>query len=91
MRRPILNSRSISIIQGFGGDIFSSLKDLKAREQFVIIHRYGLAEQPPRTYKEIAQDLGVSVSRAQNIERSALAKLQHLQERRPALVISAHE
>ena len=91
MKRPFLNARSLKIVQAFGGEIITSLKDLKAREQYVIIHRYGLSTQPPRTYREIAQDLGVSVSRAQNIERSALAKLQHLQERRTAVVLSTHE
>ena len=83
MRKALINERSHMIIRAFGESIFDALKEVKAREQFVIIHRYGLSRQEPRTYREIASDLGVSIVRAQNIERSALAKLQHLLERRP--------
>jgi RNA polymerase sigma factor (sigma-70 family) len=84
LRRVFLNGRSLEVIRSFGEGIFDALKDLKAREQFAIIMRYGLSRQEPRTYKEIAAALGVSIGRAQTIERAGLSKLRHLRERNAA-------
>ena len=82
MRKPSLNINSLAIIRSFGEDVFSAIKDLRAREQFAIIMRYGLSRHEPRTYKDIAAALGISISRAQNIERSGISKLRHLSERK---------
>ena len=82
MRKPSLNINSLAIIRSLGEDVFSALKDLRAREQFAIIMRYGLSRHEPRTYKDIAAALGISISRAQNIERSGISKLRHLSERK---------
>ena len=82
MRKPSLNINSLAIIRSFGEDVFSALKDLRAREQFAIIMRYGLSRHEPRTYKDIAAALGISISRAQNIERSGISKLRHLSDHR---------
>ena len=82
MRKPSLNINSLAIIRSFGEDILDALKNLRAREQFAIIMRYGLSRQEPRTYKDIADALGISIARVQNIERSGISKLRHLSERK---------
>ncbi|MCX6563085.1 MAG: hypothetical protein NTU60_05705 [Candidatus Aminicenantes bacterium] len=84
MRKPFLNANSLAIIRSFGEDILDALKSLRAREQFAIIMRYGLSRQEPRTYKDIADALGISIARVQNIERSGISKLRHLSERKTA-------
>jgi len=82
LRKPFLNANSLAIIRSFGEDILDALKNLRAREQFAIIMRYGLSRQEPRTYKDIADALGISIARVQNIERSGISKLRHLSERK---------
>jgi RNA polymerase sigma factor (sigma-70 family) len=78
LRNSFLSANSQAIICSFGENIFDALKKLGAREQFAIIMRYGLSRQEPRTYKDIADALGVSIAMVQNIERSGLNKLMNL-------------
>ena len=49
---------------------------LTPREAQIIILRYGLDDQPPRTQREIAQRCGISRSYVSRIEKKALAKLE---------------
>jgi len=91
MKRPFLNPRSLAVVDSFGDAIFDALKSLGAREQYAIIRRYGLDRQGPRTYREIADSLGVSIARVQTIERSGLHKLGRLRNHRPAAAVSSGE
>lgn len=50
-------------------------KVLKKREKEIIMLRYGLDNQPKRTQKEIAEDLGISRSYVSRIEKKAVQKL----------------
>jgi len=49
---------------------------LTARERLIIIMRYGLDDQIPRTQREIAEKCGISRSYVSRIEKKALQKLQ---------------
>jgi RNA polymerase sporulation-specific sigma factor len=49
---------------------------LTARERTIIIQRYGLDGQAPRTQREIAQKCGISRSYVSRIEKRALCKLE---------------
>lgn len=49
---------------------------LSERQRNVLEARYGLGGREPRTLREIAEELGVSVQRVSQIERSALDRLR---------------
>lgn len=49
---------------------------LSQRENFVIIHRYGLYGNEPMTQREIAEKMGISRSYVSRIEKKALKKLK---------------
>ena len=49
---------------------------LTPRERMIIILRYGLDNDPPRTQREIASQCGISRSYVSRIEKKALEKLQ---------------
>lgn len=49
---------------------------LDARERMIIVLRYGLDDQPPRTQREVAAQCGISRSYVSRIEKRALAKLE---------------
>jgi RNA polymerase primary sigma factor len=49
---------------------------LTDRERLVIGARYGLAAREPKTLREVAEGLGVSVQRVAQIERAALDRLR---------------
>lgn len=49
---------------------------LTEREQKVIIHRYGILGNLPKTQREVAEDLGISRSYVSRIEKKALEKLR---------------
>ena len=54
---------------------------LDGREKEIIVMRYGLNEQPPRTQREIAAVCGISRSYVSRIEKKALQKLKEELER----------
>lgn len=54
---------------------------LDERERKVIIGRYGLDGNPPRTQREIAAQCGISRSYISRIEKKALKKLEEAMER----------
>lgn len=58
------------------------LKELTPREEYVIIHRFGLNGVGEHLREEIAEDLQVSAKRVQEIEMKALRKLRHYKRRR---------
>lgn len=50
---------------------------LPKRLRQVIVGRYGLGEQPPRTLQELGQELGLSGERVRQLQQDALAWLRH--------------
>lgn len=49
---------------------------LKERERLVIVKRFGLAGQNPKTQREVAKELGISRSYVSRIEKKAILKLK---------------
>lgn len=57
-------------------ELYNKIQDvLNEREQYIIIMRFGLNGNKPRTQKEIAQSLGISRSYVSRIETKAIQKL----------------
>lgn len=54
-----------------------ALVSLSQRERVVIIMRYGLEDDEPRTYEQVGRKLGVTGERARQIEAKALRRLRH--------------
>ena len=50
---------------------------LTPREMKIIVQRYGLNNEKPKTQREIAADCGISRSYVSRIEKKALEKLRH--------------
>jgi len=57
-------------------ELFCALEDLTPREKDVIILRYGMDGDEPRTLEEVGRALEVTRERVRQIETSALAKLR---------------
>ena len=60
-----------------------NLKKLSAKEQAVLIHRYGLEGQDRKTQKETAEILGLSESSIGRIERKAINHLKIVERHNP--------
>ena len=56
----------------------SNLKHLTEREKDVIIRRFGLKDEKPNTFIEIAKKLGLTKERVRQIEEYALVKMRRL-------------
>jgi RNA polymerase primary sigma factor len=54
-----------------------ALASLSQRHRFLIVMRYGLEDDQPRTFDEVGRKLGVTGERARQIEARAIRKLQH--------------
>ena len=54
-----------------------ALEDLNDRERTVLIMRYGLDDQPPRTLEQVGNHFNVTRERVRQLETKALAKLRH--------------
>ena len=64
--------------QGFVLEALRDLVDqLPKRLQQVIVGRYGLGDNPPRTLKQLGAELGVTGERVRQLEQEALAWLRH--------------
>lgn len=57
-------------------------KCLNEREREIIVMRYGLDDQPPRTQREIAALRGISRSYVSRLEKKALEKLKEEMQRK---------
>ena len=53
------------------------LGELNDREQQVVIMRFGLDDEQPRTLEEVGKEFGVTRERIRQIESKTLAKLRH--------------
>lgn len=53
------------------------LSTLPERESFIIIHRFGLDDDKPKTLEEIGEQLGLTRERVRQLEEKALRKLNH--------------
>ena len=58
-------------------ELLSAIKDLDDRERVVVVLRYGLDNQPPRTLSAVGAMLGITRERVRQIEAKALGKLRH--------------
>ncbi|MGZ0086010.1 sigma-70 family RNA polymerase sigma factor [Caldibacillus thermoamylovorans] len=61
--------------------IFAALDRLTEREKYVIINRFGLVDDQPKTLEEIGKELGVTRERTRQIEAKALNKLRKYLQR----------
>lgn len=53
------------------------VKQLPERMRRVVVDRYGLGKQPPRTLNELGEQLGLSGERVRQLQQEALAWLRH--------------
>jgi len=58
-------------------ELVRALTTLDSREQTVLVLRYGLDAQPPRTLSDVGDHLGITRERVRQIETRALGKLRH--------------
>ncbi len=58
-------------------ELVRALETLDHREQTVLVLRYGLDAQPPRTLSDVGSTLGITRERVRQIETRALGKLRH--------------
>ncbi len=58
------------------------LSHLNERERYIIIHRFGLEDNEPKTLREIGKELGISRERVRQIEMRALKKIRALATKR---------
>ncbi len=56
--------------------LYENLSTLSKREQYILIHRYGLFGQIPKTQQELSTVLGISRSYISRIENGAIKKLR---------------
>ncbi len=57
--------------------LYEIMQDLNDREQRVLILRYGLNDNRPRTLEEVGREFNVTRERIRQIESKALKKLRH--------------
>ena len=58
-------------------ELARALRTLDAREQTVLVLRFGLDAEPPRTLSDVGAHLGITRERVRQIETRALGKLRH--------------
>jgi len=58
-------------------ELVRALSTLDNREKVVLVLRYGLDSQPPRTLSDVGNRLGITRERVRQIETRALGKLRH--------------
>ena len=58
-------------------ELVRALATLDNREKVVLVMRYGLDAQPPRTLSDVGTKLGITRERVRQIETRALGKLRH--------------
>ena len=58
-------------------EVRNVLGELNEREQQVVVMRFGLDDEQPRTLEEVGKEFGVTRERIRQIESKTLAKLRH--------------
>ena len=58
-------------------ELAKAIATLEERERTVLVLRYGLDSQPPRTLSDVGDRLGITRERVRQIETRALGKLRH--------------
>jgi RNA polymerase primary sigma factor len=58
-------------------ELAKAISLLDERERTVLVLRYGLDSQPPRTLSDVGERLGVTRERVRQIETRALTRLRH--------------
>ncbi|HEX5366850.1 MAG TPA: RNA polymerase sigma factor RpoD [Acidimicrobiales bacterium] len=58
-------------------EVRNVLGELNQREQQVVVMRFGLDDEQPRTLEEVGREFGVTRERIRQIESKTLAKLRH--------------
>jgi RNA polymerase sigma factor (sigma-70 family) len=58
-------------------ELAKAISTLDERERTVLVLRYGLNSEPPRTLSDVGEQLGVTRERVRQIETRALARLRH--------------
>ncbi len=58
-------------------ELIKAIETLDPRERIVVVLRYGLDAEPPRTLSEVGSVLGITRERVRQIESRALGKLRH--------------
>jgi RNA polymerase primary sigma factor len=59
-------------------ELARALAQLKPRLQRVLVLRFGLDEEQPRTLEEVGQVLGITRERVRQLETRALRELRHV-------------
>ena len=68
----------IQVAEGARRDeLVRALRMLDVREQQVVVLRYGLDGEAPRTLSDVGKELGITRERVRQIESRALGKLRH--------------
>ncbi|MCQ2742374.1 MAG: RNA polymerase sigma factor RpoD [Bacilli bacterium] len=57
--------------------LYAVMEDLTERERTVLIRRYGLEDNRPRTLEEVGREFNVTRERIRQIEAKAIKKLRH--------------
>lgn len=57
-------------------DVMKLLEDLNEKERIILINRFGIMGEPPKTLEELGKKLGFSKERIRQIEGSAIKKLR---------------
>ena len=60
--------------------LLAALQSLPERERHVLVLRYGLVDQEPKTLEEIGRRLGLTRERVRQIELESLRRLAALSE-----------
>lgn len=58
-------------------ELVKAIETLDERERVVVVLRYGLDAEPPRTLSDVGDILGITRERVRQIESRALGKLRH--------------
>jgi RNA polymerase primary sigma factor len=65
------------VARALPGEVRSLLSALSDRERQVLVMRFGLGDDTPRTLEEISEKMELTRERIRQIERTATAKLRH--------------
>ena len=62
--------------ESFEDTLREALGELSEKERQIIVMRFGIEDDRPRTLREIGEELGISSERVRQIENQALVRLR---------------